>query len=156
MPYPKINTSLQAQQDTWGQFNAVNVAQLLANFSVNAKTGILTGGTSGTTVTDYTFIAPDDIRITKVQAIVVTPNVGASNTPTIEVLNGGTVVASSVVALSHSAGDVAAFTLNTTDANLLIPRGTVVTTSIVTPASTVTTALETVVQIEYNTTAELS
>ncbi len=154
--YPKINPTLQSQQDTWGQFNAVSVGQLLANFSVNVKTGILTGGATSTTVTDYTFIAPDDIRITKVRAIVVVPNVGASNTPTIEVLNGATVVASSVIALSHSAGDVVAFTLNATDANLLIPRGTVVTTSIVTPASTVTTALETVVQIEYNTTAELS
>src|SRR5574337_827312 len=153
--YPKLNQTQVDNFDVWGKFNE-GIATILQKFSTNLVSPLLTGGSTGTTVTEYFFVAPDDIRVTGMKVLVDTPNTGSSNTPDVNINNGATKVATAAaIAVTHSAGDVVTGTLNATDANLLVPKGTVLTITVVTPSSTVSTALKAKVIMEYNTTAEL-
>lgn len=136
------------QADSYGTFK---VAETLAQLSYNQVSDVLTGGSTGTDADTFVFVAPCKMKITDFKVIVDTPNVGASNTPTVKLMKGTDVIAATAaVALSGAAGDVKAGTID--QSKNTINKGDVLKIRITTPSSTVTTALKARGQIEWNAT----
>lgn len=152
--YPKISNVAKSEMDKYGTFNSVKVAELLQNLSQNIVSNEATGGASGATTNTMLMVAPCKMKITKAQAIVTTPSVGASNTPTIGIYNvtqSAVVAVSGAIALSGAAGDKKAVVIDATYET--IAEGDVLAVQIVTPSATVTTALKAIVQVEWNSIA---
>lgn len=148
--YIKLTQEQIEKADKYGL--PMDLANKLSQLSYPHVTPKVTAGASGATVTEFVFIAPTKLTIEKCSVIIDTPNVGTGNTPDVKLMNGNTVLATANIALSKSAGDIVACTLNSTPANLVIDEGTALKVSVVNPAGTITTALSCKMQFDWHAT----
>lgn len=149
-PYPKITDEMVSQKDFYNNpANAVLAMENLKDLCFNHVSQDVTAGASGATVTEYAFVAPTKLQIVKANFLVVTPQEGTGNTPTVKVQVGSDdVAASAAIALSGSAGDVKALVVD--QDKKVIAAGSVIKFAIVNPAGTITTALKGKFQVEWN------
>jgi len=149
-PYPKITTEMVSQKDFYN--NPANVAaamEYLKDLSFNHVSQDVTAGASGATVTEYAFVAPTKLQIVEAKFLVVTPQVGADNTPVVKLQVGSDdIAASAAIALGGSAGDVKPLVVD--QDKKVIAAGSVIKLAIVNPAGTITTALKGKFQFAWN------
>lgn len=125
------------------------LVSILSKLSFNNVSDPVTGGSTGTNVDKYFFVAPCKMIVTKATFIVDVANVGADNTPAVSLREGSNQVGiSAAIALSGAAGDVHNVVLD--PAKVEIAKGAKLFVRVATPSATISTALVGKLQIEWN------
>lgn len=147
--YPKLTNAQVAEKDFNNNGNDLLALHLLKNLCFNEVTGVLAGGASDSTTSEAVFVAPTKLQVVSVKFIRTAMNTGEDNTPEVELVQGAnTIVAQEIIPLAGAVGDVTPVPL--VPDHVVVPEGTVLKLVIITPVSTVTTALKGKLQIEWN------
>ncbi len=150
--YPQLSNAKVQKKDFMNQNDAELALYHLQNLPFVVVTDEHTGGASDSTANDYVFVAPCKGEVLGAKFIKTQVNVGTGNTPTVRLVNGSNVVAElATIALGGAIGDVNSLTLDS--AKVALAAGDKLVFRIVTPASTVTTAIKGKLQIEWKPVA---
>ena len=152
--YFKLTDGQIKSEDRYGNHNAVSEEEILKELSFNQVSPIITGGASESTEILAFFKAPTKMKVTSINGFLRVPNVGTGNTPTVGLYNvtqTKVVGVSGSVALGGSADDEIAVTV--TEANQEIAEGDVLAVRVATPNSTVTTAIQALLNFEWHSIA---
>lgn len=145
LKYPKLTTSLQNYRDAYGEFPTNWVTTIIQNVPHEFVSGPETGGTTGTTVDRYVFVAPTKMQILDARLIVTTVQTGTGNRP-IPSLVGITTTDTTVIALadtvelSGAIGNVHTLVVDTD--NNTVEENTKLALRYQTPSATITVPIQ--------------
>ena len=151
--YATFTSGQLSNTDKYLTENSPYLGNLLANFSFNYVSPVVTAGISGATVTTYFFVAPCNGVVTRAWTILHVAQTGTSNTPQITLQDGANILASVTIQLSQTVGKAFVMAMNATAANLVFKAGDVLKVLVINTSGTITIPIQVSVQMEWNATA---